>query len=1576
MKTRILFLLLALVMLAGFVPFSAQAAKADDTAQEEVTKEAARDVSNGPFTVSVNGIPVSVSRFSMPQLEASSGASVFKAAVVSGSDVSIVFEDASLGKCLEIDGLNYRLLFNAPVFPLTVTGQKLLEIAVADPVAAFDDELALLPGSRLVFLDFYTAKGDVFLLVELTEAPAVGLLLSGTYKTAYIQGDALDLTGMHITAQLADGTTRELALGDVNISGYDPQQPGEQTVTVSYGEVTASFIVTVTAREDAYVPDHLRLSDLYFGVFGNNRYRNCSFTSPFDPAVREQTVIVPACHIWGFYVVAEPAELTGGDITLPYVTEYLEHNPQSALKETVEPGVLTYLPTVMFENEESTGTLTICVGGEEAYVIHIIRQPYINSFRIMPTGGTDWDVIDFYEFSELTECDVYYPKDTAFVKMIIGAGAQRMKINGKEADISGLGSQHIYGAVEWNGNRTAEIEIMLYGSEGMVPASYIVHIHEQAASLVIVNGPDKTTYEPGEVFDPAGMEVNAVYADGETVQLSIEDVSFSPSTPLGRETTAIAVSWHGASVELPITIKDRGFEGSGTSTDPWLIGTAEDLEYLRLLVNTGESQSGKFFRFTEDITLPEGWTPMGVTKDGGVNVADGANLSAFSGTIDGGGHLLTVRKGGLPLLGYVYGAAVKNLNIYGEQIDGFGLVNNYAGVGLNGLAVRIENVTIKSGTKVLKSGLVGAVASTNGYACVSAGFLVEVVGCTVEENVIIGYTGEEATVGSLVGEFNGTVENCVSYATVKGRGRVGGIVGGRDNALSVNVINNCQFYGSVNASGPLGIAGGIMGGAYLGDSAPNGKLVTITNCYCEGTVFGKKYAGGILGMECVEQAWGNSIGYIRGNVFAGEISGDGAVGGIIGHMRSLNCYTNVENNYFDPSCGTTKGFGEVKHIDTSGVPYGMHDGVFYYNTSVDDLYQIYLIVDGPDDEYRSVTQTGLNRTDDPLGADADKLIRGGIPSEPFITGLQVSGDYKSEYLLDDPELITEGMVFIVRYSNGTSKEIKSTDAEFKDVEISGFDTSSLGEKLLYAKYGGVSVVFTITVKAPEDKISVRLSILGDYSHEGEDVVHTLAAGNLITWLEETPFVLDNGATVWDLLLKAFDENGMTFEYRIQYDTEYIESVTYEGVTLREKDNNKNSGWQYTINGKDSNNGVNQQYLAEGDVICFHWTDDYTQEDYGGDYDDQQAAFAVEDMIDEIGTVTLESEAAITAARAAYDALTDVQKAYVDPDCLAILVAAEARLAELKAEQAAADQAAADAVIAAIEAIGDVTIEDEEAIAAAHAAYDALTPEQQALVTNLDVLTAAETAIASLIDERDTQAAGAAAALIEAIPAEVTLEDEAAIIAAREAYDALTEAQKAKVTDYDKLLAAEAALAKLKFGTVKPVVTAANDKKTGKIKLTIEPVEGAVGYKIYVATAADGEYELAGEVTEPTYTHTGKAGQQYFFKVVAVNETGDTSAESEVVNKFQVPAQVTSLKATTKKGQVTLKWKKVTGAKKYFIYMSKNGKTGWKKIGTATTNKFLYKKAAAGKKLYFKVQAVTANGKKGEFSKVVSIKVKK
>ena len=122
--------------------------------------------------------------------------------------------------------------------------------------------------------------------------------------------------------------------------------------------------------------------------------------------------------------------------------------------------------------------------------------------------------------------------------------------------------------------------------------------------------------------------------------------------------------------------------------------------------------------------------------------------------------------------------------------------------------------------------------------------------------------------------------------------------------------------------------------------------------------------------------------------------------------------------------------------------------------------------------------------------------------------------------------------------------------------------------------------------------------------------------------------------------------------------------------------------------------------------------------------DLKAAKPVDDMIDAIGEVTLESEGAIAAARAAYEALTEAQQAEVKS--YDKLTAAEARLAVLKP---------AKPVEKLIDAIGEVTLGSESAIAAARTAYDNLTEAQQAEVKNYDKLTAAEAAYARLLAEQ-------------------------------------------------------------------------------------------------------------------------------------------------------------------------------------------------------------------------------------------------
>ena len=172
------------------------------------------------------------------------------------------------------------------------------------------------------------------------------------------------------------------------------------------------------------------------------------------------------------------------------------------------------------------------------------------------------------------------------------------------------------------------------------------------------------------------------------------------------------------------------------------------------------------------------------------------------------------------------------------------------------------------------------------------------------------------------------------------------------------------------------------------------------------------------------------------------------------------------------------------------------------------------------------------------------------------------------------------------------------------------------------------------------------------------------------------------------------------------------------------------------------------------------------------------AAEVQDKIDALpANITLTDETAVVAARTAYDALSDAAKAVVNTDKL---VAAETKIANLKAAKTVQDQI--DALPA------NVTLNDQKAIDAARAAYDALSEDIKSAV-NAEKLIAAEAKLADLV------AVDAAQKKITALPDEIAIENINVVKAARAAYDALTDKQKAQV-DSAKLVAAEATLEKL------------------------------------------------------------------------------------------------------------------------------------------------------------------------------------
>lgn len=89
---------------------------------------------------------------------------------------------------------------------------------------------------------------------------------------------------------------------------------------------------------------------------------------------------------------------------------------------------------------------------------------------------------------------------------------------------------------------------------------------------------------------------------------------------LGRSASA---AWDGTAA--------AGFEsGTGDSSDPYIIKTAEQLAFLAKQVNGGETYRGKYFQLEADLDLSGSeWTPIGT------------ETVPFSGKFSGNGHVLT-----------------------------------------------------------------------------------------------------------------------------------------------------------------------------------------------------------------------------------------------------------------------------------------------------------------------------------------------------------------------------------------------------------------------------------------------------------------------------------------------------------------------------------------------------------------------------------------------------------------------------------------------------------------------------------------------------------------------------------------------------------------------------------------------------------------------------------------------------------------------------------------------------------------------------------------------------------------------
>lgn len=222
----------------------------------------------------------------------------------------------------------------------------------------------------------------------------------------------------------------------------------------------------------------------------------------------------------------------------------------------------------------------------------------------------------------------------------------------------------------------------------------------------------------------------------------------------------------------------------------------------------------------------------------------------------------------------------------------------------------------------------------------------------------------------------------------------------------------------------------------------------------------------------------------------------------------------------------------------------------------------------------------------------------------------------------------------------------------------------------------------------------------------------------------------------------------------------------------------------------------------------------------------EATTAYENLVAEIGTVSLASEDAIAAAESAYRALSAEDKESVaESNDILVTKRAEFDALEAAAQAKAEQEARLNSVVALIESIGDVTLDSEVAIIAAEEAYENLSAEEQTMISEAaGKLAEFRAAYESAVAEQMAAHAAEVTAAIEAIGT-VTVDSKDAIELARELYNALTDEEKTLVAVYNILEAAEADYEVVLEAEKQRIIS----EYSKKFETEVDPIEGITWY---------------------------------------------------------------------------------------------------------------------------------------------------
>lgn len=336
----------------------------------------------------------------------------------------------------------------------------------------------------------------------------------------FYQGEALDLTEFVVQGVYADGSLKRQHIKSSNITGYNPNLIGDQTIKITVDGISKEMKVTVLELKSIKIVTNptktmYRIGDSFStsGIVVEGTYA--------DGTVRRETITDADAS--GFNLTrpgSQAITIRKQNRTAAYVIQVVaQHQPLvSALKITRPPTTTTYYQgeSLLLNGMVVTG---IYEDGSER--VERVNMANITGYDPMRAGKQSVTVslnghmatfdVDVIEMTDLIlrrppiqkEYQVYEGLNTAGMELIARyADGREMDVKLNEAKITGFSSAR-------PGSRSVRIT---YNGRAISFNVTIMNIDRIAVSKL----PDKLAYFPGEELDLTGMELQAQYSDQST----------------------------------------------------------------------------------------------------------------------------------------------------------------------------------------------------------------------------------------------------------------------------------------------------------------------------------------------------------------------------------------------------------------------------------------------------------------------------------------------------------------------------------------------------------------------------------------------------------------------------------------------------------------------------------------------------------------------------------------------------------------------------------------------------------------------------------------------------------------------------------------------------------------------------------------------------------------------------------------------------------------------------------------------------------------------------------------------------